>query len=75
MRDVGLDQHSGFALADEWRGCCDDSFSSRDAHTVEEGSGEFSNSPLKPPPIVEQLHKSNEEDDWWDDAEDEPAKL
>lgn len=75
MRDVGLDQHSGFSLADERRGCCDDGFGSRDLHSVEEDCGELADGPLQPAPVVEELNEGDEEDDRGNDAEEEVVEL
>lgn len=62
-------------MPDEGRGGGDDGFGARNAHAPEEEEGEFADGPLEPAPVIEQLDESDEEYDWRDYIDDEPAEL
>jgi hypothetical protein len=67
------DQHGRFTLANKGRGSRDDGLGTGHTHGPEEEDGELANEPLEHAPVVEQLHERNEEDDWRDDTNQEPA--
>lgn len=75
MGDEGLDQHGRFTLANEWRGGSHNGFCTRYSHTPEEDVGKLDDGPLKDTPVVEELHKGNEENDGWDDTQDESIEI
>ena len=71
VRNERSDQQSRLSLSDERRSSCDDGFSTRDLHGVEEDGSELLDEPLQDTPVVEKLDEGDEEDDGWENIDDE----